>query len=528
MSQDQDMIPTKETNDYPDMELDLTVDSDAALLQQRMLVAKLSRDEVEDRYLRLLEENTQLKKHACKQEEKIKKLATKLIRVISEKKRMEVASGGPGKVRDIETEELIEDQQQRIREVEKENKGLKEKLLVAKNQLLGTAKQPTRRSPARRVPPRTPSNLGMTPASPSPAPQHPMQNISSGSGQLINQQAMRLLEEARNENRMLEDAVNTLKEQVNIYEQEVDQIKEQGRIKESNFEEEISILKTQLSQNQKQTVTENIEMIRLQRENKVRAAENQSLKAQMQGLEENIHRVKIQEDTARRESEDLLRQLQEEQRKTSSLSQEISSTSSSKQALYQAQEKLKDLLNDNSILKEANEKLLNSAFDIERERKYQATENSLKVQISQLETTLKSDLNDKKRLTDALATERANYAQLESDFQDLQSKFLSLKEDIESQDDRMNFFARDNAVDMKELEEALLHLKQRKDIVPSPRKILPSFMDKMQGNDEVDLKKELSELQGNNDGNVENTIKFLHLILYDWNFSSEFFNYKTI
>ena len=256
---------------------------------------------------------------------------------------------------------------------------------------------------------------------------------------------------------------------------------------------------------------------------KVRAAENQSLKAQMQGLEENIHRVKIQEDTARRESEDLLRQLQEEQRKTSSLSQEISSTSSSKQALYQAQEKLKDLLNDNSILKEANEKLLNSAFDIERERKYQATENSLKVQISQLETTLKSDLNDKKRLTDALATERANYAQLESDFQDLQSKFLSLKEDIESQDDRMNFFARDNAVDMKELEEALLHLKQRKDIVPSPRKILPSFMDKMQGNDEVDLKKELSELQGNNDGNVENTIKFLHLILYDWNFSSEFF-----
>ena len=43
-----------------------------------------------DRYLRLLEENTVLKKHACKQEDKIKKLATKLIRVVSDKKRMEV------------------------------------------------------------------------------------------------------------------------------------------------------------------------------------------------------------------------------------------------------------------------------------------------------------------------------------------------------------------------------------------------------------------------------------------------------
>ena len=116
MSQDQDMIPTKETTEYQGLELDLTVDSDGALLQQRMLMSKLSRDEVEDRYLRLLEENTHLKKHACKQEEKIKKLATKLIRVISEKKRMEVATGGPGKLRDIETEELIEDQQQRIRE----------------------------------------------------------------------------------------------------------------------------------------------------------------------------------------------------------------------------------------------------------------------------------------------------------------------------------------------------------------------------------------------------------------------------
>ena len=34
----------------------------------------MSREEIEDRYLRLLEENVVLKKHACKQEDKIKKL----------------------------------------------------------------------------------------------------------------------------------------------------------------------------------------------------------------------------------------------------------------------------------------------------------------------------------------------------------------------------------------------------------------------------------------------------------------------
>ena len=38
--------------------------------QQRVVVAKLSREELEDRYIRLLEENVLIKKHACKQVEK--------------------------------------------------------------------------------------------------------------------------------------------------------------------------------------------------------------------------------------------------------------------------------------------------------------------------------------------------------------------------------------------------------------------------------------------------------------------------
>ena len=150
----------------------------------------------------------------------------------------------------------------------------------------------------------------------------------------------------------------------------------------------------------------------------------------MEGLEEDLHKVQMQGDSSKREAEDVLRQLQDEQRRTASLTQEISSSASSRLALQQAQEKVSDLTNDNVILREANEKLLSSAFDIEKERKYMAVENALKVQISQLETTLKSDLNDKSRLTDALANERENYSQLESDFNDLQSKFLKMKEEI--------------------------------------------------------------------------------------------------
>ena len=41
--------------------------------QQRRMVSKWSRDELEDKYLRMSEENIILKKHARKQEDKIKR-----------------------------------------------------------------------------------------------------------------------------------------------------------------------------------------------------------------------------------------------------------------------------------------------------------------------------------------------------------------------------------------------------------------------------------------------------------------------
>lgn len=63
----------------------------------------------------------------------------------------------------------------------------------------------------------------------------------------LSQQAQGLLEEARNENRMLEDNISTLKEQVNIFEQEIEQVREQGKIRESNLEEEISALREQVA-----------------------------------------------------------------------------------------------------------------------------------------------------------------------------------------------------------------------------------------------------------------------------------------
>ena len=103
---------------------------------------------------------------------------------------------------------------------------------------------------------RTPSHATLINAKPSshishtsPVPmmsQLQQQQQQQQSAPLLSVQAQRLLEDCRNENRMLEETVGTLKEQVNMFEQEMEQQREQIRIKEANYEEEIQILKGQV------------------------------------------------------------------------------------------------------------------------------------------------------------------------------------------------------------------------------------------------------------------------------------------
>ncbi len=49
-----------------------------------------------------------------------------------------------------------------------------------------------------------------------------------------------------------------------------------------------------------------------------------------------------------------------------------------------------------------------SAFDMEREREWRQRENALKVQIAQLEATLKADVGEKGSILDKLTEEKGN------------------------------------------------------------------------------------------------------------------------
>ena len=85
-------------------------------------------------------------------------------------------------------------------------------------------------------------------------------------------------------------------------------------------------------------------------------------------------------------------------------------------------------------------------------------------------------------MTDLLAKEREEYAKLEAEYKDLQSKYFHLKEAAEGQDEKLQFFAKENSISSKDLEEALLLMRNKQ--VPSisgsmgTNSDMPSFLAK--------------------------------------------------
>lgn len=71
------------------------------------------------------------------------RMATKLVRLVKDRKRMEQMPSGMVAGRDVEMEEMIEELQERVLQLEKQNEGLKQRLVTAKQQLQVQSRRPT-------------------------------------------------------------------------------------------------------------------------------------------------------------------------------------------------------------------------------------------------------------------------------------------------------------------------------------------------------------------------------------------------
>lgn len=460
----------------------------------RQLISKISREELEDKYLRLQEDNQELKKYARKQEEKIKKMATKLLRLVHDKKRE--ATDGVSAVNNLETREKIADLEAKIIDLEKQNVGLKNKLMVAKQQLQTQGKRAT---PYDHVKPRV--QTGVHARTPSGnrlrkdlrVQGHDMKLGSRVPPPMLPQPRYghSLLEEARLEKRELEELITQLQDQIQLLDEDGAQLREQLRQNKLHHEDEIMQLKEQLSDAQRSNIQENVDLIKLQREMKEKVTKFEALQAKYLNLEENLAKVKASHTQVLEDMEKLNEELKKEQTKNFALKNDLKTGGIASKSLSEQLQMIGDLKADNAILKEANEKLVNSAFDAERERQHRAKYRQMEVEMEQLRATLHSDLQEKNEILDKLTSERESAEKLNSELRELRVQHYTLKEQYDDLKEKMKFFTKESAVDFQEIEEALVLIKHRKEQGSQDL----DFLEKVDDEKHKDMKRQVQELQ---------------------------------
>ncbi|XP_056671863.1 protein fantom-like [Monodelphis domestica] len=117
-------------------------------IKSQLYLSKMSRKELEDNFSRLQEESLLMKELSWKQEDQIKRMKTKLLRLTADRRTSGEANRSS---RNLKTEETIENLKDQVWQLQRHNEGLNNRLLMYKQQL---QVQSSGRSPYSYVQPR--------------------------------------------------------------------------------------------------------------------------------------------------------------------------------------------------------------------------------------------------------------------------------------------------------------------------------------------------------------------------------------
>nr|XP_054309492.1 protein fantom isoform X2 [Pongo pygmaeus] len=482
-------------------------------MKSRQAVSRVSREELEDRFLRLHDENILLKQHARKQEDKIKRMATKLIRLVNDKKRYERVGGGPKRLgRDVEMEEMIEQLQEKVHELEKQNEALKNRLISAKQQL---QTQGYRQTPYNNVQSRI--NTGRRKANENAGLQEcPRKGIkfqdvdvAETLHPMFTKYGNSLLEEARGEIRNLENVIQSQRGQIEELEHLAEILKTQLRRKENEIELSLLQLREQQATDQRSNIRDNVEMIKLHKQLVEKSNALSAMEGKFIQLQEKQRTLRISHDALMANGDELNMQLKEQRLKCCSLEKQLHSMKFSERRIEELQDRINDLEKERELLKENYDKLYDSAFSAAHEEQWKLKEQQLKVQIAQLETALKSDLTDKTEILDRLKTERDQNEKLVQENRELQLQYLEQKQQLDELKKRIKLYNQENDINADELSEALLLIKAQKEQKNGDL----SFLVKVDSEINKDLERSMRELQATHAETVQELEKTRNMLI---------------
>ncbi|XP_065589340.1 protein fantom isoform X2 [Cyrtonyx montezumae] len=438
--------------DLPVRDVGLTLSGTAGLQESatapnakaRHAISRISREELEDKFLRLHDENILLKQHANKQEEKIKRLATKLTRLANDKKKPEQVGGGPKRLgHAVELEEMIERLQERVHDLEKQNDSLRSKLIASKQQLHLQGHRP---NPYKYVQSRI--DTGLKKASDAAGmPEHIKKGMRSQGLEVRSPQivlprcSQSLLEDSRAEIRNLETVIDSQRERIEELEHIREVLQNQLRKKEREIQESMLQLKEQET-SQRLNIRDNVEMIKARKQLVEKSSALSAMEGKFLQLQENQRNLKTSHDALIAKSNELNLLLKEERLKCLHLEKELLSVTISKQRAEELRERINDLEKEKELLRENYDKLYNSVFSVTHEQQWKLKEEQLKLQIAELQTAIKSDLADKNEILDKIKVERDQKEKLIQENKNLQSCYLENKQQLDELKNRMKYFTK--------------------------------------------------------------------------------------
>ncbi|XP_063272645.1 protein fantom isoform X2 [Prinia subflava] len=490
-------------------------------VKARQIISRISREELEDRFLHLRDDHILLKQHANKQEEKIKRMTTKLIRLVNDKRKCDQAGCGPKQLgQALELEEMIEHLRERVRELEKQNESLRNKLISAKQQLQIQGHRPC---PYSSVQSRV--NTGLRKESEvAGMPEHTKKGMRfqslevRSSDVVLPKYGQGLLEGSRAEIRNLETVIESQRKQIEELDHAREILGSQLRRKEKEIEESTLRLKEQGTASQRLNIQDNVEMIKVRKQ----LAEKSNALSAMEGkflqLQENLKNLKTNHDALLAKGDELNVQLKEERLKSFHLQKELQLVTISNRRTEELQERINDLEKENELLKENYDKLHNSVFSLPREQQWKSKEQQLKLQIAKLETAIKTDLADKNEILDKIKVEREQKEKLMQDNKDLQLRYLEQKEQLDGLKNQVKFLTKESDAGVAELNETLFLIKNQK----QQKNVDRLFLEKVEDDIHKDLKYSVQELQLTHVETVQELEKTRNLLLVQHKISKDY------
>ncbi|CAL8241702.1 unnamed protein product [Merluccius merluccius] len=316
-------------------------------IKDRQRLFRVPRDHLEDMCLRLQEENVVLRQHTHTQEQRLRRMSTRLMRLRGSRR------GAEG-LRERDTEDTIQDLEMRVATLESQKGALQSKLSLARQHLLdlggrghyrlAKGRRADREDGVRRAAQTAPPRYGATQED----TWGEIEKLSS----VVESQQVRVAE--------LEVAAQALR----------DKLQEKEREREEGEEDATRGARRQQAHGHRLTIRDNVDLIRLQRQlteksTALRVAQEKFhdlQEAYENQLEESQRGVQESQGAVLGRLEELSEELREERQRALGLEAQLTSATLALQTLHELQERISDLEGERTLLKESYDTLLQSTL----------------------------------------------------------------------------------------------------------------------------------------------------------------------